>query len=213
MNPKMSKVYRGFLRSRLNRKNKQRLNNAKSTIFCSNCVGGVISNELGLQFLSPTINMFIQPSHFVRFLKDPKKYFDCKMILIDQDIEHYPVIKVEDIVLHCVHFHSLDEVEEKWNSRAKRINWDNIKVIMSERDGCTYEDLIEFDNLPYENKVVFVHKNMPEIKSSIYIPGTELNGEDGHWVKPFTDYLGSFTGKRIIDLWDYVKFLNCGEIR
>ena len=50
---------------------------------------------------------------------------------------------------------------------------------MIERDGCTYEDILEFDNLSYKNKVVFVSKEMPEIKSAIHIPKTNetINGK------------------------------------
>lgn len=84
---------------------------------------------------------------------------------------------------------------------------------MVERDGCTYEDIQAFDKLPYEHKVIFVHKPMPEIKSACYIPGTELDGTDGQWVQPLTSYIHRFTSKRYIDQFDYVEFLNTGKIQ
>lgn len=168
----------------------------------------MIYHELGLQFLSPTINLFMEPKHFVRFLANPLNYYNKEMRLLDQMEEDYPVVSIEDIVLHCVHFHSLQEVVDKWNSRFERINWNNTCAIMSERDGCTEVDLRHFDELPYEHKVVFVHKVMPEIKSAVYLPGTELDGTNGHWVCPLTSYVGHFSGRRVIDMWDYVSFIN-----
>ena len=213
MNLRISRVYRSILRLKLNSKNRKLVKNKEVTIFSNNCVGGVIYSELGLKFHSPLINMFFYPKDYIKFLKNPKKYIYGEVLLKSQNQFNYLVVLIEDIEIHCVHFHSFEEIVQKWESRSKRINWDNIKVIMSERDGCTFDDLIEFDNLPYKDKVVFVHRNMPEIKSSIYIEDIDLNGEDGHMVKPLTDYLGKFTGKRIIDKWDYVKFINYGEIK
>lgn len=81
---------------------------------------------------------------------------------------------------------------------------------MTERDGCTEDDIKNFDALPHKNKVVFVHKPMPEYKSAVYLPGTELDGVDGQWVRPLTSYKGSLTGRRYIDDFDYVSFFNNG---
>lgn len=81
---------------------------------------------------------------------------------------------------------------------------------MSERDGCTEEDLKKFDMINNKHKVVFVHKNMDNIKSSYYIKGTENKGEDKdiHKIIGLTAYKGKWTGKRYIDDFDYVNFLN-----
>ena len=80
--------------------------------------------------------------------------------------------------------------------------------MMAERDGCTEEDIRSFDALPYKNKVCFVSRPMPEIKSAYYIPGTERNENDEHGIESLTNYIGRFTGKRLIDGFDYVGFLN-----
>lgn len=81
---------------------------------------------------------------------------------------------------------------------------------MSERDGCTDEDLKEFDSLKNKHKVVFVHEMMKNIKSAYYIKGTENNGDDKniHKIIGLTAYTGKWTGKRYIDKFDYVNFLN-----
>lgn len=40
------------------KKVKPRIKNKKFTLLCNNCNGGVILNDLGLKFNTPTINMF-----------------------------------------------------------------------------------------------------------------------------------------------------------
>lgn len=120
----------------------------------------------------------------------------------------YPLVDLDGILLHCVHYSSFNEFVDKWTQRCERINWNNLFFILTERDGCTEEDIKAFDALPYKNKVVFVHKPMPEYKSAIYLPGTELDGMDGQWVRPLTSYKGRLTGRRYIDDFDYVSFFN-----
>ena len=51
-------------------------------------------------------------------------------------------------------------------------------------------DILRFDKLPFKRKVIFVHKDMPEVKSAIWIPGTELDGKNGQFVSDMTSYVG-----------------------
>lgn len=74
-------------------------------------------------------------------------------------------------------------------------------MIFSEQDGCTYEDLKIFDDLPYNNKVVFTHKPYADIKSAYYIEGFEGSGELGNiiaWDKEI--------GNKIYDRFDFVDW-------
>lgn len=208
MKKTIKKKYRKCLRYFLNKKNRQRLENKNFTIISSNCIGGVIYNELGLKFQSPTINIYFKASDFVKFCKNLKYYLSLDLKPIIQDQLSYPVMKLGDITLYCVHYKSFEEVIESWDRRKKRVDFDNIFFIMIERDNCTYEDIVEFDNLPYKNKVIFVHKDMPKISSAYHINGTEVTNDKNHKVKGLMEYEGKFTGKRYIDEFDYVDFFN-----
>ena len=210
---KIKQMIRTMLRYRRNVKNRKRLINKDFTIISCNCIGGVISHELGMEFRSPTINLFFKAPDFLKFCSNIKHYLNSPLMEIDDSKTLYPVIRCDDITLNCVHYQDFNEVQVKWRARSKRINWKNLFFIMVERDGCTKEDIIKFDALPFLNKVIFVHKPMPDIASAMYIPGTELDGENGQWVKMLTAYKGLFTGKRYIDDFDYVTFLNTGEKR
>ena len=69
-----------FLQERIDRKNRRRLlsvgTHGPRTIIANNCIGGFISHYLHLQFASPTVNLFILPSDYIKMLRDFDKYFD-----------------------------------------------------------------------------------------------------------------------------------------
>lgn len=70
-----------LLQDRINENNRKRLNNTTPTIIASNCNGGFISHWLNLQFLSPTVNLWICPVDFIQMLEDFDYYFNvdiCK---------------------------------------------------------------------------------------------------------------------------------------
>ena len=92
----------------------------------------------------------------------------------------------------------------KWKERLSRLNKDNLFIILTERDGCTYENLCEFDNLPYKNKIVFTHRPYDNIKSAVYVRGFESQGECGI----LSGFRGKYFGKRYYDDFDYVKWFN-----
>lgn len=210
---KIKGMIRSQMRRNFDKSNQQRLTNKDFTLFSSNCTGGVIYHSLNLKFLSPTINVYFEPDSFIKFLSNPKVYLNGGIKQVSTEEYTYPLIQIEDIIVHAVHYKTSEEFIEKWISRGKRINYDNIFVLMAERDGCTYEHIRTFDQLQYKNKVIFVHKPMPEIKSACYIPGIELDDTSLHRIQPLTSYIHRFTCKRYIDLFDYVEFFNTGKIQ
>ena len=121
-------------------------------------------------------------------------------------------MKLDDITIYGVHYNNYDEFLSKWEERKKRINKNNLFIIMTERDGCKYEDLLTFDKLNYTNKIVFTHKKYDEIKSSYYVKGTENNSTDKkiHLTKSLTDYKSKISPFRYIDDFDFVSWLNQG---
>ena len=207
----IKKKIRTLLRYNLNKTNRKKLKNNNFSIIANNCIGGVLYHELDMPFLSPFINLYVEPRDFIKFLKSPHEYLNYELVNVSDEMpqENYPVAKLKVILLHGVHYDSFDNLKISFEKRSKRINWSNLYIIMCERDGCTYEDLLEFDKLEYKNKIVFVHKQMPEVKSAYYIKGTESkDGNEIHKIIGLTAYQGSFTGKRFIDDWDYVEFFN-----
>ena len=201
--------FRKLMRKGIDAKNRSRLANTEPTVFSSNCNGGVMLHDLGLRFMSPTVNLFIKPSDYIRFLLNLDHYlYSAKFVEVKG--AGYPVGILDDIRIDFVHYGSFEEAVSKWNSRLTRVNMANSFFMMTERDGCTYEDIVAFDSLPYENKVVFVSKPMPEISSAFFDPSFPL--EEGG-IGVLTNYVSKVSGRRYLDVFDYVSFLNGEGIR
>ena len=86
--------------------------------------------------------------------------------------EKYPVACLDDIIIYFQHYTTEVEAMKKWEERTKRINYDNVKCLLSERDGCTYEDLVHFSKLPYLTAAL-VHQIVSEIPNTYYLRGFE----------------------------------------
>ena len=182
---------------------KKKLKNHSPTIISSNCNGAYILHDLGLRFNTPTVNLYFETKDYLKFVSNLDKYLSAELIEVVSNYS-YPVGQLDDIFIYFMHYGSFDEAKLKWNERKKRIDKDNMFLIMSDRNHCTYEDLLAFDNLPYENKIVFTHKLYPEIKSAVYIKGFEDKSEVG----VLSDWKPTFLKRRYLDVFDYVAFLN-----
>lgn len=185
----------------------KKLKNKTFSLFSNNCNGGCICHDLGVGFRSPFVNLWLTPGDFIRFLGEPERYLAMELMFIEEPDCAHPVAMLGDVKLYFQHYESAAEAAEQWNRRKARINWDNLFVLMSERDGCTMEDLERFDALPYPNKAVLTHIPYPSIKSAVYIPGFEEQQELG----VCSEFVDGFSGRKYYDAFDYVKWFNEGK--
>lgn len=199
-------------RRKINEDNKKRLNETgkNASIFSSNCNGGIISHDLGLPFLSPTVNLFMRAEDFIKFCENPEYYLSIDEMVECRDEKvigsrTYPVAFLGDLTLFLVHYPSVKAAQEKWNERKKRIDPNNIIIMNTDREGMTDELKDRFERLPYR-KVMFTHLPDDKHPSCFYIKGYE----DSSCVGIVTDH-DTWDGKRPIDQFDYVRFLNGEE--
>lgn len=188
---------------------RKKLKNTTPTIIASNCNGEFIYYDMRLKFLSPTINLSFDMNDYVKMLENLRWYMEQPILPYDDDRFEFPTGKLADIEIRFNHYDTFEEAVEKWEERKKRINWDNLFILGIDGDNCTYETMQRFDNLPYNNKVIFTHKPYPEIKSAYYIPGFEK--EDGVGVILY--FKKQFLVRRYLDDFDYISFLNGKGIR
>lgn len=185
---------------------RKKLKNKNFTWISSNCTGAIITHELNCRFNSPTVNLYIEPKDFIKFVSNIDSYSKYSLVFDKNlsDEKGYPVAELGDIKIYFVHYHSSEEAQNKWINRYKRIDKHNMFIMMSERDGCTFEDLVNFDKLPYKNKIVLTKREYPEIHSAIYIPGFENCDELGDVFRmPKKICLHKY-----YDVFDFVKWLN-----
>lgn len=202
----MSK-FNTIFRKSVNHKNQKRLSNTTFSLLSSNCNGAFICHDLGLQFRSPFVNLWIKPGDFIKYLQNIEHYMHADMTFVKEEGITYPIGQLDDIRIYFQHYHSKEEALRKWTERTNRIDLDNLFILFNDRDNCTYEQLQAFDKLPYPNKVVFTHKPYPELQSAYYIKGYEQEGQVGN----LYEYINPFSGRKHFDQFDYVSWFNNGQ--
>ena len=177
------------------------------TLLTSDCMAGLIYHTMGRQFLSPTINMSINDSDFLKLLTDFDYYFSHDIEFIESP--HYPIgyIGNDDkrIKINFEHYKTKEEASEKWYSRKKRIV-DNMFVVLADQN-LTDEQFLVFQNLedylPVKRKVMFTWNKERANNKDIFFVKTYGRDEIKNWSKIRID------GYRDYELFfDYVAWLN-----
>lgn len=208
MNITIINAAKNFFRSFYLKKLREKLTNKDFSVIASNCNGACILHDLGMKFNSPFVNLWMKPKDFIKMLKNIQYYMSCELVFTKEEGIDYPVGLLDDLRIYFEHYKSEQEAKSKWEDRSKRINWSNLFIMFTDRDGCTASDLKEFDQLPYPNKVVFVNKQHPEIQSAFYIKGFEKKESVG--ICSRYKNIGSL--KKYYDDFDYVEWFNSGTI-
>lgn len=181
-----------------------RIRNRNFTILCSNCIGGIIYNRLGMQFLSPTINLFIRQYDFIKFIGNPQFYLSQELMFIETEYP-FPVGLLGDIRIHFNHSDNEADALLDWERRKKRINWDNLYIIMYDRDGLTREQIYSLSHIRCKQLIVLSERNVyPELDYVYHIKRSGINRNND---QVFLD--DDFFGLRTFEKqWDFVKWLN-----
>lgn len=173
----------------------QELLDKDTSIISSNCFAGRIMQDLGMEYNTPTLGLWIMPDDFSKLCANLRKYMAMEPKLLEHsknalgEEKHanpsshhdYPMGQLGDVEIHFLHYHTPEEAFSKWKRRAERINYDKLLFIGMEQNGCTEDDVRAFDALPYKNKIFFCSQPYP-YSSVIYIP--EFDGL-GHVGDPY----------------------------
>ena len=184
----------------------KKLHNDQFTILCSNCIGGVIYHRLGKQFLSPTVNMFIKEPDFVEFCLHLDYYLSQELRFLDSELPHPVGVlsgdgdRIPDITLYFNHDVYPETAKANWDRRKKRINRNNLYIILYNLSGVTETQLRTLEGVPCKNKVVLTAEPLPDIPWSFYIRSH----------KPDDNYLEKdIFGVRYFEKkFNYIEFLN-----
>jgi uncharacterized protein (DUF1919 family) len=151
------------------------------SIISSNCWGGSVYEDLKLSYQTPTIGLFFYAPCFMELLKDLKTTINLPLTFVESSKYEganafrgenfkYPIGELgTDIEIHFLHYKTEAEAKDKWERRKQRINWDNLFIACTDRDGMTPELMTVFDELPYKNKVLFTGTSYTTIKSAHYL--------------------------------------------
>lgn len=191
------------------KKMQSRVTNKDMTLLIPNCAGGHLFHDLNLRFMSPTINLMMYQNEFLEFVLHLDEYIINDLIFYKHKEYNFPcaVLKADnlpDVNIHFTHYDSEAEAKEKWDSRKKRINKDNLFIFMEERDGITKEDIVKISKLNVKGIVVFTCNDYKDIPYQVYIPKYHNDGKIGNILK--RHYLND--SKEYEKYFDFVKWFN-----
>ena len=184
---------------------KKRLKNKDFSIICSNCIGGIIYHRLGERFLSPTINMWIRQNEFLKLVSNLKYYMSLELDFIDSKYD-YPVAKLDDVRIHFNHSKKIEEAKNDWEKRKKRINYDNLYIILYDRDDVELDkinDIIGRTNLK-NIAVLTEHEEHATEEYIYYLKKTKRDRANKNY---FIDK-DKFNLRTFEKQFDFVKWLN-----
>ena len=155
-------------RARLIRTSCQPVQSENFTIISQNCIGGVFYHDLGMQFLSPTVNLFIKACDFSRFVLNLRTYLDMELEM--HWLEKYPIGILGDITIYFQHYSSCSEAKAVWEKRVARINWDKILVLSTDHEGFNKETYQIWKQIPYPKVLFTAQEEFKDDEAVVYFP-------------------------------------------
>lgn len=193
-------------------RNRKRLKNKSFSLVTNNCIGGIISHDMHLRFLSPTVNLSFTNEGFILFCQHLVHYLSIPVEEVNSD-NSYPVGVLKgdygDVLLYFMHYGSFPEAKQKWEERASRVDMENLFIVM-EAQKCDESVLRQFDELEFPNKVILTDGYHPGIGCSF--PVKDGFYDEGYFNGKILSY-PKFGLRRYLDRFDYVSFFNKGIIR
>jgi len=188
--------------------------NMDPTILTTNCLAGFIYHNLGLQFRSPIINLYMRSNDFATLVTHLRDYAHSRMEEVTDSGMSYPVGRLipQDaglpaLTLYFQHYDSFEEARDKWFARYARINYDNLYILheFQNIDRDISASLPAFQRYPGK-AIALLHKPDDRISPShVFTCGPK----DGSEFPPgFLLEHDGVTGRRYMDEFDYVSFLN-----
>lgn len=176
------------------------------SIISNNCIGGVILHDLGLQFRTPTINLFFRTNEeFVYFVKNLEDLRNLPVKEIDRGEFKGPVGKIEfnDKLIGIVflHYKDFQTGYKKWRQRMERLDINNI-VVLLESPELSPEIVEAFSEIKYKKAII---SKPIQNKPDYYVP---LDIYENWHPGKILEYKSMFSLKRWVDDWDYISFLN-----
>jgi uncharacterized protein (DUF1919 family) len=191
---------------------RKKLKNRNFSLITNNCIGGIISHDMHLRFLSPTINLYIENEEFILFCTYLREYLSLDIERCTSLSKPFPVGvlhgKHGDVHIYFMHFDSFENAVLKWNERKTRIDFDNLFILM-EAQQCDDSILEKFNDIPYAHKVMLT-SGKRDIANSFSFD--EKFYSNNYWPGKLLEY-PTIGLHRYMDKFDYVRWFNSGQIR
>lgn len=186
------KIWRRKLAARLMQ---ARVKSRDFTIISNDCFGGMAYEELGMRYESPFVGLFIVPEDYVRLLRALRPSIERPLQFraesrhprINQfraEIQRaYPIgVMGDEVEIQFLHYPSQEAAADKWQRRARRINWSKLRVKMSWHEVPCIEDLLrDFDQLPLPGKLILVPQVIAGTRHCVALRDFSTDGTQQYW--------------------------------
>lgn len=162
----------------------------KCVIICNNCIGGLLYNDYGLRFESPTINLQFPVNDFLKFASNIDHYMHHEIKEINVSKEFYkrfnreespfPVGQIDDIKVYFQHYATFEDAVKAWRRRVDRYyecleKGLCVNLILVTKN-CDNELLQTFEKLPYEHKIMLTESSVEG--DNVFVFDMKKGGED-----------------------------------
>lgn len=144
------------------------------SILSQNCIGGVLYHDMGLQFLSPTVNLYFTGPDFVRFVLNLDHYLDIDPVMAWD--ETHPVGNLEDITIHFMHYGTCAEAWRDWNRRKARINKGKILVLCTDMENFTEDAFVQWQTIAYPKLLFTANAAFSAHPDTVFYPQYQSAG-------------------------------------
>lgn len=175
---------------------RNRLINKNFTLLTGNCIAGYLYHQLGIPFMSPTINMMFLNADFKKFVLNLDHYLSLQPTpYVDIQYPSVPSAKLGDIILHFTHYGSAEEGIMAWEKRKQRINFKNLFILMSDKD-LSKQDIEDLANARCKKIAIMTSKDYG-LKHCLYLPKYKDEREVGNLLR-----------KQISGKWKFEKYFD-----
>ena len=131
------------------------------------CIGGVIYHDMEMQFLSPTINLYLNPQDFLEMVENLENYMTLP---INMKIEDGKIIGyIGKLRIIFLHYDDLEIAKQKWEERKKRILYDKLFIICTDRDGFDQKCFERFKKIKYPKALVTRNEKWKDEEFCVYL--------------------------------------------
>lgn len=192
------------------KKMRNKLINSDITFLCPNCIGGILFHDLGIKFMSPTVNLMMNQKEFLEFVLNLDTYLEGELAFFEHKEYTCPCAKLiandlPEITVHFTHYKDKEHALTKWNERKRRINKNNIFIFIEERDGIMKKDIERLEKCNIARGIVaFTCNKYEDLPYTVYIPKYHSQGMVGNILKK-----NHFNGAREYEKYfDFVRWFN-----
>jgi uncharacterized protein (DUF1919 family) len=211
----LKRKIRHEFRSYYQKKDIARLRNKGFVLISRNCWGGQVYQWFGIPYNTPFVGLFLFGPCYMKLLRDFDRYMGmelefCEISKYPDAYNNHPIGVLDDIEIHFQHYNSVDEARAKWERKKARMlkqKKENYFFSICDRRGVSNDDIVEFHNMSFKNKISFSFSQITNLNNQQHIrfiqDMSKKNGTPPNGRKRF---------KLTFLYFDLINYLNTGIV-